>query len=198
MTTTETDTGEHQDTLPYAYARASGLVPESERDHLKVGVCARLVWLRKRAGMSQDRAGALAGISIGGLSKLERGVNRPTKDSLRDLAAVYAPHHPRIEYWNLCKLAGDSLRASHRRLSPVRKPLTVQKAAHVLQDAQRAVSRAGKVVYGMPSEAGERSMVIAKAFLEGAERDMEVALARQALIDQLTAAGPANTGENVG
>lgn len=125
-----------------------GVVPDTEQEHLKAGVGERLAWLRRRAQLTQEQAGTLAGITSGALSKLERGVHRPTKDSLRDLASVYAPDHPRIEYWGLCKLAGESLRSSHRRLSPIRKPLTVTKAQSYVEDARRALRAAQRATDG--------------------------------------------------
>lgn len=198
MTTNDTKSVEQSNRVT-GVAGAGGLVPELERGHLRDGVGARLAWLRKRAGMSQDHAGKLAGISPGGLSKLERGVNRPTKDSLRDLAAVYAPDQPRREYWKLCTLAGESLRASHRRQSPARKPLTVAKAEYYLTDAQRAVRAAQRGGGQVPGRA-DRAQAIAAAYLAGAERDLEVARARESLIEQLRAAAQngADGGQNVG
>lgn len=173
-----------------------GVVGTVERDHLRAGVGERLAWLRRRAGMTQKDAGKLAGISPGAVSKLERGVHRPTKDSLRDLAAVYAPDHPRIEYWKLCKLAGDSLRDSHRRHSPARKPLTVAKAESYVQDALRAVRAAERA---LPQRV-ETARFIAAAMLKQAEHELAIAQARETLLQRLRE-NPENDGgedENVG
>jgi transcriptional regulator with XRE-family HTH domain len=173
-----------------------GLVPADERDRLRAGVGERLAWLRGRAGMTQGAAGDLAGISPGAISKLERGTHRPTKDSLRDLAAVYAPDHPRLEFLNLCKLAGESLRDSHRRQSPVRKPLSLSKAESYVLDALRAVRAAERA---MPQRV-ETARIIAAAWLKQAQRDLAIAQARESLLARLQESGE-NEGsgsENVG
>lgn len=173
-----------------------GVVGPVERDHLRAGVGERLAWLRRRARMTQDQAGVLAGISPGAVSKLERGVHRPTKDSLRDLAAVYAPDHPRIEFWNLCKLAGESLRATHRRQSPVRKPLSLSKAESYVQDAKRALRAAERAL----PEQVERKRAIAQAMLKQAEQELAIAQARGTLLQRLreTAENGGGGDENVG
>ena len=177
-------------------ADTRGIVPDAEREHLKAGVGERLAWLRSRAQLTQEQAGKLAGMTSGALSKLERGVHRPTKDSLRDLAAVYEPVHPRIEFWKLCKLAGESLRSSHRRLSPARKPLTVTKAESYVEDARRALRSAGRALPGR----AESARFIAQAMLEQAEKNLTIARAREELIQRIRKADESegNSGDSVG
>ncbi|NVM97682.1 helix-turn-helix domain-containing protein [Arthrobacter sp. SDTb3-6] len=172
------------------------MVDDVEREHLLQGVAARLVWLRARAGYSQEDAAALAGLSRTGLGKLEHGRSRPTKDSLRDLASVYAPDHPQVEYWNLCKLAGTSLRDSHRRLSPAHKPATVRTATDnlkaVLKTMERLRVKAGPDLTKFDAGA-------AKA-IAAAEQAVRIAQAREDLLQRLRE-NPENgpdSGENVG
>ncbi|WP_113717302.1 helix-turn-helix domain-containing protein [Arthrobacter dokdonensis] len=181
---------------PNSAADDRGTVGTLERERLRAGVGERLAWLRRRAGMTQEQAGTLAGISPGAISKLERGTHRPTKDSLRDLAAVYAPDHPRIEFWNLCKLAGDSLRDSHRRQSPARPPISLSKAESYARDAQRAVRAAERA---MPHRV-ENARCIAQAMLKQAERDLTIAQARDSLLKRLreAAENDGGDGQNVG
>lgn len=160
---------------------ARGLVDFAEREHLVGGVAARLVWLRKRAGYSQETAAALAGLSRTGLGKLEHGLSRPTKDSLQDLAATYAPDHPRIEYWNLCKLAGESLRDSHRRLSPAHRPGTVRSAKDNLRGVLATMERL-RMKVGPNAASFEDGA--AKA-IAAAEQAVRIAQAREDLLQRL-------------
>ncbi len=58
----------------------------------------RLLFLRKKAGLSQKELGEALGLSEGTMSKVERGVHGPKFDNLDVIAEVLG-----VEVWELFK-----------------------------------------------------------------------------------------------
>jgi transcriptional regulator with XRE-family HTH domain len=123
-TTTRTTTGTTTTTgvtgQPGSIARAGGsdrrwtirsYEPDAtEREHLAAGVGRLLRDERTGVGLSLRRLAAEAGVSMGMLSMLERGLRRPRPATLAALAAVLAPDAADELTARLAAAAGPSLR----------------------------------------------------------------------------------------
>lgn len=93
-----------------------GIVPEGEARFLSEGFGGYVRTLRKEAGLSQDRASSLCGLSVSHISKLERGLRRPSVPAVKALARVLAPSgEVEALEQRLAGLAGGSLREGAER-----------------------------------------------------------------------------------
>jgi transcriptional regulator with XRE-family HTH domain len=134
-----------------------------EQAFLAAGFGRRLKELRALAGLTQERASALAGMHRASLAHLERGTRRPTADSVRALVAVLTPPKRMANATanELRQLAGSSWRTSHKRRAPKRPRLTVRRAEWNLNETKRMESQMKRVAHtlGRPLTDKERQSV---------------------------------------
>lgn len=133
-----------------------GIVTGEESEFLAEGLGVYLRITRRDAGLSQDRLSGLCGLSVSRISKLERGLRRPSVPALKALARILAvPGEVEAMEQHLAGLAGESLRDGAERKKLLaenknrRKALAnLQRSTAAMRGSIRRQEAAGMVVSG--------------------------------------------------
>ena len=152
------------ETLDHPQPDTRGVVPEAEVQFLSEGFGAYLRATRREAGLTQERAAKLSGLTKSHLSKLERGNRRPAVPAIKALARVLAPAgEVEAMEQRLAGLAGDSLRegANRRKLEADNRGrreavADLERHATRLRNRIRRQEAAGEVVDGTKRNLAEQ------------------------------------------